>query len=91
MLWRPVVHLSSSAERVRVELGPEDRDVEPVHIETDRTRMELGIGREHETVTHAGSKERLEETAHLVASKARTAVTRAAKSAGCARRSRFER
>ena len=77
VLWRPWVDLSSSAQRVRLELRPSDAAIEPVHIEIDHGSVQFGIAAESTTTTHDADRERLEETGKMLADRARAAVTRA--------------
>ena len=77
VLWRPWVDLSSSAQRVHLELRPRDAAVEPVRIEIDQGRVQFAIAAESTTTTHDADCEWLQETGKLLADRARAAVTRA--------------
>ena len=79
VLWRPVVDLSSTARRMRLELRPDDPEGEPAHIEIDRARVELVIASEREALAHDAAHERLREVGALLAAKVRGAVTGARK------------
>ena len=77
VLWRPVVDLESSAERVRLELRPDDPKAKPVRIEIDRARVAFDIAGRRETLAHDGDRERLREAGRRLAARSRAAVTRA--------------
>ena len=77
VLWRPVVDLASSAERVRLEMRPGDPEDEPTRIEIDRAQVEFVIAPGRGTIAHDADRERLREVGARLAARARAAVTRA--------------
>ena len=79
VLWRPVVDLSSSAERVRLEMRAGEDDVGAVTIEIDRASVRYVVAGERTSVAHDGDADRLLGAGEALAETARAAVTQSRK------------
>ena len=75
-LWRPVVDLESSPERVALEMRSSDPRITPIGIDIDRARIELTIADKRETLPHDGDRDRLWAVGETVAERVRTEVRR---------------
>ena len=77
VLWRPVVELSSSAERVRLEMRAAEHDAGAVTVDIDRASVRIVVAGEATSVAHDGDAHRLLGAGEALAETARAAVTRA--------------